>query len=114
MDVDLRLATFCGSFCGECRSFKDGMCAGCGYVEGKPWWCECRFYSCTKEKNIEHCGLCLEFPCDYYLQAYDPREGVWRVFFRSGQLVYRKKVGTDKWLQEKIKGKNPDPKYQES
>ena len=32
MDVDLRLATLCGSFCGECRSFKIETCAGCGYV----------------------------------------------------------------------------------
>ena len=111
MKADRKLATPCGSFCGECSSFKE-KCAGCGYVKGKPFWGKCRFYSCTKERNIEHCGLCHEFPCDYYLSAYDPSEGIWRVFYRAGQLVYRKKIGTDAWLQGKLHGKNPDPKYQ--
>jgi hypothetical protein len=82
-------------------------------VKGKPYWGECRFYSCTQVKNIEHCGLCQEFPCDDYLESYDPSAGVWRVFYRAGQLAYRKRVGTDAWLQSKIEGKNPDPKYQE-
>ena len=112
MKADLKLATPCGSFCGECRSFKENKCAGCGYVKGKPFWGECRFYTCTNETNIEHCELCQEFPCDYYLSAYDPSEGVWRAIYRAGQLVYREKIGTDAWLQGKISGKNPDPKYQ--
>jgi hypothetical protein len=110
MKADRKLATPCGSFCGECSYFGE-KCAGCGYSGGKPFWGECRFYLCTKERNLEHCGFCNEFPCDYYLKAYDLSEGVWRVFYRAGQLTYRKKIGTDAWLQGKIRGENPDPKY---
>jgi hypothetical protein len=36
--------------------------------------------------------------------------GPWRVYYKAGQLVYRKKIGTESWVREKAKGKNPDPK----
>jgi len=36
--------------------------------------------------------------------------GRWRVFYKAGQLVYRKKMGTESWVREKTKGKNRDPK----
>ena len=106
---DFNLATPCGSYCGECNYYQNG-CAGCGYVKDKPFWGECRFYPCVREKGVEHCGLCAEFPCDYYLTTFDPKEGQSRVFYRAGQLVYRKKIGTKAWLEEKIKGTNPDLK----
>ncbi len=108
--LDFNLATPCGSYCGECSYYKND-CAGCGYVKGKPFWGECRFYSCVREKGVEHCGLCAEFPCDYYLTTFDPKEGQWRVFYRAGQLAYRKKIGTRAWLEERVKGGNPDPKF---
>jgi hypothetical protein len=109
--VDLDLASPCGSYCGECNSYgKD--CSGCGYVKRKPFWGECRFYSCVREKKVEHCGLCRGFPCDYFLSTYDSNEGKWRVFYRADQLAYRKKVGTNAWIEEKAGG-NPNPKYKE-
>jgi hypothetical protein len=112
MANDLNLVSPCGLYCAECR-FYENKCPGCGYVKGKPFWGECHFYSCVREKGVEHCGLCSEFPCTYYLTTYDPSEGKWRVFYRAGQLVYRKKIGTKAWLEEKTKGGNPDPKFQE-
>jgi len=111
MSNDPNLASPCGAYCGECRYYKNG-CPGCGYVKGKPFWGECRFYSCVMEKKVEHCGLCPDFPCDYFLSTYDPAEGKWRVFYRAGQLAYRKRIGTKAWLEEKAQGKNPDPKNQ--
>jgi hypothetical protein len=74
MPVDLNLGAACGSYCGECRYYKQG-CDGCGYVKGKTFWGECRFYSCTREKGVEHCGLCGDFPCSNYLSTYAPAEG---------------------------------------
>ena len=109
---DVDLASPCGSYCGECRFYLKS-CNGCGSVKGKPFWGECRFYPCMKEKNVEHCGACQEFPCKYFLETYDPSEGAWQVFYRAGQLVYRKKIGTEKWVKEKKLGKNPDPKHQQ-
>jgi hypothetical protein len=108
--LDFNLASPCGTYCGECKYFKQG-CAGCGYVKGKPFWGECRFYSCVREKDVEHCGVCEDFPCDNFLATFDPNEGQWRIFYRAGQLMYRKKIGTKAWLEEKAKGGNPDPKF---
>jgi hypothetical protein len=108
--LDFNLATPCGSYCGECSYYKHG-CAGCGYVKGNPFWGKCRFYPCVREKGVEHCGLCAEFPCNYFLTTSDPAEEQWRVFYRAGQLAYRKKIGTKAWIEEKIKGTNPDPKF---
>jgi hypothetical protein len=109
--ADLNLVTPCGSYCGECQNYQKN-CAGCGYAKGKPFWGECRFYPCAKQKNVEHCGLCLDFPCEYFMSTYDPSEGAWRVFYRAGQLAYRRKVGTKTWLKEKMQGKIADPKHQ--
>jgi len=44
------------------------------------------------------------------LKQYSPALGPWRVFYKAGQLIYRKKIGTTAWVKEKAKGKNPDPK----
>jgi hypothetical protein len=107
--VDPNLASPCGSYCGDCKYYEKS-CAGCGYVKGKPFWGDCRFYSCVREKNVEHCGLCEEFPCTHFLSTYDPNEGQSRVFYRAGQLIYRRKIGTKAWLAEKAEGKNPGPK----
>ena len=46
------------------------------------------------------------------MTTYDPNEGRDRIFYRAGQLVYRKKIGTKAWIEEKSKGDNADPKYQ--
>ena len=103
------LASPCGLFCGECLSFgKD--CQGCIPSKGRPSWGKCQTYMCTQEKNVEHCGECIEFPCTRFLNQYSRQLGPWRVFYKAGQLVYRKKIGTASWVSEKAKGKNPDPK----
>jgi hypothetical protein len=44
------------------------------------------------------------------LKQYSPALGRWRVFYKAGQLIYRKKIGTTAWVKEKASGKNPDPK----
>jgi hypothetical protein len=103
------LASPCGLYCGECLHFRK-PCQGCVPSGGQPSWGKCRTYACVKEKNIEHCGECLEFPCTLFLKQYSRELGPWRVFYKAGQLVYRKKIGTKTWVKEKASGKNPDPK----
>jgi hypothetical protein len=103
------LASPCGLYCGECLYFKE-QCRGCVPSGGQPSWGKCRTYACTKTKNVEHCGECSEFPCALFLKQYSPALGPWRVFYKAGQLIYRKKIGTAAWVKEKASGKNPDPK----
>ena len=108
-NIDCSLASPCGLYCGECLYFEE-QCQGCVPSGGQPSWGKCRTYACTKTKNVEHCGECSEFPCALFLKQYSPALGPWRVFYKAGQLIYRKKIGTTAWVKEKAKGKNPDPK----
>ena len=32
------------------------------------------------------------------------------VFYKAGQLAYRKKIDTKAWVRQKASGRNPDPK----
>lgn len=46
----------------------NGICKGCieadGYV---PEWSDsgrCKIHTCTRQHNVQFCGLCTEFPCE--------------------------------------------------
>ncbi len=108
-NVDNDLASPCGLYCGECLYFNK-PCKGCVPSDGKPSWGKCETYACTVEKGVEHCGHCGDFPCKLFLNQYSRQLGPWRVYYKAGQLVYRKKIGTESWVREKAKGRNPDPK----
>jgi len=103
------LASPCGLYCGECLYYEK-QCRGCVASNGRPLWGKCRTYACVRERNAEHCGECAEFPCNRFLKQYSRELGSWRVFYKAGQLLYRKKIGTTSWAKEKASGKNPDPK----
>ncbi len=66
-DIDFSAITACGEYCEGCKKKTDGLCKGCieadGYV---PEWKEsgrCKVHSCTRNHNVQFCGLCSEFPC---------------------------------------------------
>ncbi len=105
----ISLASPCGLYCGECLYYKK-ECLGCIPSGGHPSWGKCPTYECTIDKNVEQCGECSEFPCRRFLKQYSRQLGPWRVFYKAGQLVYRKKIGTRAWVKQKASGKNPDPK----
>ena len=92
----------CGIYCNTCGWFKgerSPKCNGCKEVKGKPFWGKCLKYSCIKTRDIEHCGLCNEFPCTDYISRYDPREGPMNALIRAGLLAYRAKHGDKKALE---------------
>ena len=103
------LASPCGLYCGECLYFPK-RCIGCVPTNGQPIWGKCPTYACTVEKGVEHCGQCRGFPCKIFLNQYSRQLGPWRGYYKAGQLVYRNKIGTERWVKEKADGKNPDPK----
>lgn len=63
---------FCGIMCALCnRHIVNGKsgCAGCshnGYYSES-----CKIAKCCKEKNLLHCALCKEFPCDKVMKIGD-------------------------------------------
>ena len=48
----------CGLYCGACRKFKKGKCAGCRGNEKASW---CNIRKCCIERNYTSCADCTEF-----------------------------------------------------
>jgi hypothetical protein len=99
------LLTPCGSDCGECGNYlgtKQPKCDGCIQLEGKPFWTKetCRVYDCAARHAVAHCGQCVEFPCETFIDQYDPNnsEGPRNAVTRAGILAYRSKHGDQKTL----------------
>jgi len=109
--VDMNLAAVCGLFCGTCEHLST-KCQGCGHQEGKPFWTAmmnvefCPVYNCcVNGKQLEHCGLCSELPCETFMQLRDPalsdEEAKQALIARQNDLAKRREIGTEKWLKEK-------------
>ncbi len=67
-NIDFSTVTACGECCNGCKKKNSGLCKGCieadGYV---PEWAgsgRCKVHACTRQHNVQFCGLCREFPCD--------------------------------------------------
>jgi hypothetical protein len=43
--------------------------------------------------------MCEGFPCDLFVDQFDPAHGQKSVFTRAGLLVYRKRVGAQKFVE---------------
>ena len=114
--MDKNLAPVCGLYCGTCEYFNN-QCQGCGNVEGKPFWTvqmeveACPLYDCcVNQKQLEHCGLCNEFPCKTFTDLRDPslsdEKAKQALHARENELLKRKKIGTEKWLEGKEASEN--------
>ena len=104
-------APVCGLYCGSCEFLGD-KCKGCGYVAGKPLWTDhirtkvCPLYDCCRnQRQLEHCGLCEDIPCETFLALRDPNmsdeDFQKSLEQRQRELKRRTEIGTEKWLLEK-------------
>ncbi len=96
-----KLAAPCGAYCGTCKFLnrtEKPSCSGCGNQKGKPFWGNCKLYSCA-DGRVEHCGMCEEFPCDVFVNQFDPAHGQKGAFTRAGLLAYRRKVGKQRFIE---------------
>ena len=96
------LLASCGAYCGSCSYFlKERIphCSACGTHKGHPFWGECKLYACASEHKVEHCGLCNDFPCNLFVDQYDPEHGQKSAVTRAGLLAYRKKAGSEKYVE---------------
>lgn len=108
-----RLAAPCGTHCRFCAYYKKERsphCSGCDSHKGHPFWGECKLYACANEHQMGHCGLCQDFPCDLFVNQYDPEHGQESAFTRAGLLAYRRKAGVRKYAEmaKKIAEKGED------
>ena len=94
----------CGAYCKNCKIYKK-LCVGCVETEGKPFFLKemnlnvCPVWQCAVKHRVEHCGLCKEFPCDEFLNWYDPKRGIVTALRRAGLLALRKKIGDKAWIK---------------
>ena len=70
--IDFSTITACGECCVGCKKKEEGMCEGCIESDGncKEWEQSggCPIYKCAKRHNVQFCGLCNKFPCDWLTQ----------------------------------------------
>lgn len=100
--MDKSLLAPCGQYCLVCKFLnrvEKPSCSGCGAQAGSPFWGECSLYTCAGEHGVSHCGDCEDFPCDLFVDQFDPSHGRKSAFTRAGLLAYRKKAGTEKYIE---------------
>ena len=113
MDINRAYVPACGIYCGDCE-YLGKQCEGCGLVQGKPFWADqvpggvCPIHDCCcNKKELEHCGLCPDFPCKIFTDLRDPgmsdEEFTESLSSRKCALATRTEIGTDMWLIEKAK-----------
>ena len=59
--MDEKLLGKCGFYCGACPTYIKGGCRGC---EEEHTTGDCFTRDCVKEKKLNFCGECKNFPCD--------------------------------------------------
>lgn len=114
-----QLVGACGIYCGACdhylagrengkyllkrdtdigRRVADNPCGGCKNIEKLCQWCkECEIRNCASEKSLSHCGMCDQFPCDYFEEF---KNGLLhkQVGYKNIQELTR--VGVAEWLEK--------------
>lgn len=96
MPATQSFASHCGIYCGDCEYREEMNCPGCVASEGAMFWGSCPVAACCREKELDNCGLCAEFPCDLLNKfAYDKEQG------DNGQRIENlrqwKDIGFDAW-----------------
>lgn len=66
----------CGMICSECSRREEFGCSGCNEMSSGYWGEKCEIKECCEAKKLEHCGLCLDFPCEMLREiTYDEELG---------------------------------------
>lgn len=72
--MDQTLIAYCGAYCGVCEWKERTGCKGCKACAGKPFWGECDKAKCCIQRGHDHCGQCLELPCEMLKELFDDPE----------------------------------------
>lgn len=75
--IDFTKVTACGECCEGCKKKEDGICKGCIESDGHcEEWSQskgCPIHKCAREHDVQFCGLCTGFPCEWLIKKI-----VWR------------------------------------
>ena len=88
----------CGIYCGACGATD---CGGCWSDEIDETIEQCKFRICSKEKNLEFCCYCDEYPCDELNKfMHDKWPHHWTI---KSNLEFIKKHSKEEWLKAQKK-----------
>ena len=67
----------CGVRCDLCERKESVGCKGCTEMDAPFWGGTCEVKSCCEGRQLDHCGVCDEFPCEMVAtmgisQGFDP------------------------------------------
>jgi len=83
----------CGLYCGACGATD---CDGCRSERVDDWVKRCPFRQCAREKKIDSCSSCRDFPCT---TLHDFMNDKWpHHWTMQPNLEYIKKNGVENWL----------------
>lgn len=85
----IHLIAYCGVDCSACADFKNKICPSCRETE----WKEndmCMPVQCCKDRGIEICAECSDFPCDQMEAFYEESDSHKDAYCRM--LEFKKKV----------------------
>lgn len=54
----------CGICCDQCERKEEVHCTGCLNMALPFWGAECGVKSCCEKRQLPHCGVCPDFPCE--------------------------------------------------
>ena len=83
----------CGAYCGTCRAFRAGHCAGCklGYDNGQRdiRRAKCKMkVCCLVERRLDTCADCNDFPtCDILQPWYEKKGDKYQRYKKSAQYI---------------------------
>lgn len=79
------------SFEGVLAEFGNGKCGGCRDAEHNTCSIEgCFILECTREKGIDFCGECKEFPCEKTKPLFE--DEVYKQWLNGGTLIKEKGI----------------------
>lgn len=95
-NLDFSTITACGECCVVCKKKEDGICLGCIESDGQcAEWVQsngCPIHKCAREHNVQFCGLCKEFPCEWLVQKVVWRQNVVEELTELANLYRRRNV----------------------
>lgn len=89
----MNVAGVCGDWCVKCPNFPR-ECRGCDESKVET----CKMLRCARSTDVEHCGLCADFPCKT-LEDFVPDDRL-PAAFHIESLRLRSAIGTPRWLEK--------------
>lgn len=111
--LNTKMVSYCGFYCGECPTFKKGKCEGCkgDSVKCAVGYKVCKVRPCCIENNYSSCADCTKYTSVQSCKLYNPflinffqfilkssrRKGI-EMIKEKGELEFAKFMVDKKWV----------------